>query len=92
MPKDTVAATSVTTGPLPSSRKVYIAGECHPELRVAMREIDLSSPDEPPLRVYDPSGPIPTPRRGSTSEAACPASERSGLARVAMSRNTMAVP
>jgi phosphomethylpyrimidine synthase len=61
MPKDTVAATSVTTGPLASSRKVYIEGAGHPELRVAMREIDLSSQDEPPLRVYDPSGPYTDP-------------------------------
>ena len=49
---------SVTTGPLPGSRKVYVAGERHPELRVPMREINLSpSASEPPLRVYDPSGP-----------------------------------
>jgi phosphomethylpyrimidine synthase len=61
MPKDTVAITSVTTGPLPSSRKVYVQGECHPDLRVAMREIDLSSEDEPPLRAYDPSGPYTDP-------------------------------
>ena len=48
----------VTTGPLPASRKVHIAGTHHPEIRVAMREIDLDpSAQEPPLRVYDPSGP-----------------------------------
>ena len=61
MPKDTAAVASVTTGPLPSSRKVYVEGERHPELRVAMREIDLSSPDERPLAVYDPSGPYTDP-------------------------------
>ncbi len=61
MPKDTVALASVTTGPLPSSRKVYVEGERHPELRVAMREIDLSSPDERPLAIYDPSGPYTDP-------------------------------
>ncbi len=52
----------VTTGPLPASRKVHIAGTHHPRLRVAMREIDLApSAKEPPLRVYDTSGPYTDP-------------------------------
>jgi phosphomethylpyrimidine synthase len=47
----------VTTGPLPSSRKVHVPGQLHPDVRVAMREIDLEpSSGEPPLRVYDASG------------------------------------
>ena len=47
----------VTTGPFPSSRKVYVAGKRHGDLRVAMREIDLeASANEPPVRVYDTSG------------------------------------
>ncbi|MEE3622834.1 phosphomethylpyrimidine synthase ThiC [Nitrospirillum sp. BR 11752] len=53
---------AVTTGPLPASRKVHIPGTLHPDLRVAMREIDLSpSANEPPVRVYDPSGPYTDP-------------------------------
>ncbi|HEV2545859.1 MAG TPA: phosphomethylpyrimidine synthase ThiC [Stellaceae bacterium] len=53
---------SVSTGPLPASRKVYVAGSRHRDLRVAMREIDLSpAAKEPPLRVYDPSGPYSDP-------------------------------
>ncbi|MCW8836866.1 MAG: hypothetical protein OQJ99_10955, partial [Rhodospirillales bacterium] len=32
---------SVTTGPIPGSRKTHIKGERHPDLRVAMREIPL---------------------------------------------------
>jgi phosphomethylpyrimidine synthase len=48
----------VTTGPLPSSRKVHASGRLYPELRVPLREIDLSpASGEPPLRVYDTSGP-----------------------------------
>ena len=48
----------VTTGPLPASRKVYVPGTVHGDIRVAMREIDLeSSAKEPPVVVYDPSGP-----------------------------------
>ncbi|MBL8668970.1 MAG: phosphomethylpyrimidine synthase ThiC [Rhodospirillales bacterium] len=58
MPKDaTLSTASVTTGPLPASRKVYVAGERFADVRVAMREIALSAPDEAALRVYDPSGP-----------------------------------
>jgi phosphomethylpyrimidine synthase len=52
----------VTTGPLPSSRKVHVPGHLHPDVRVAMREIDLEpSSGEPPLRVYDASGPYSDP-------------------------------
>ena len=48
----------VTTGPLPGSRKVHVAGSLHPEIRVAMREVALDpSANEPPVRIYDPSGP-----------------------------------
>ncbi|MBX6368747.1 MAG: phosphomethylpyrimidine synthase ThiC, partial [Rhodospirillales bacterium] len=63
MPEGTIgSAFTVSTGPLPSSRKVYVAGKLHPELRVAMREIDLEkSAGEPPLRVYDSSGPYTDP-------------------------------
>ncbi|UUL81898.1 phosphomethylpyrimidine synthase ThiC [Sphingomonas qomolangmaensis] len=43
----------VTTGPIRGSRKIHVG-----PLNVAMREIVLDpSCDEPPLRVYDPSGP-----------------------------------
>ncbi len=55
-------ALTVTTGPLPASRKVHIPGTIHPDVRVAMREIDLHpSANEPPVRVYDPSGPFSDP-------------------------------
>ena len=53
---------AVTTGPLPSSRKIHVAGTLFPELRVAMREVDLTaSAGEPPVRVYDASGPYTDP-------------------------------
>ena len=48
----------VTTGALPGSRKIHVPGTLFPDLRVAMREIKLEdSAGEPPVRVYDPSGP-----------------------------------
>jgi phosphomethylpyrimidine synthase len=63
MPEGTIQQNfAVSTGPLPASRKIHVAGERHKDLRVAMREIDLTpAAKEPPLRVYDPSGPYSDP-------------------------------
>ncbi|WP_066549191.1 MULTISPECIES: phosphomethylpyrimidine synthase ThiC [unclassified Sphingomonas] len=52
----------VTTGPIRGSRKVHVAAPQNPAVRVAMREIHLEpSSGEPPLRVYDTSGPYTDP-------------------------------
>ena len=52
----------VVSESFPASRKVYRSGTLHPGLRVPMREIDLNpSAQEPPLAVYDPSGPYTDP-------------------------------
>ena len=54
--------TEVTTGPLPASEKIFLPGMLHPELRVPMRRIALHpSADEPPVTVYDCSGPYTDP-------------------------------
>ncbi len=56
------APETVTTGPFPNSRKILVNGALHPEMAVAMREIALDpSADEPPVRVYDASGPYSDP-------------------------------
>ncbi|NKJ97149.1 phosphomethylpyrimidine synthase ThiC [Rhizobium leguminosarum bv. viciae] len=48
----------VTTGPLPASAKVLKAGTIHPDIRVPMRQIALHpTSGEPPVTVYDSSGP-----------------------------------
>nr|WP_310524387.1 phosphomethylpyrimidine synthase ThiC [Polymorphobacter sp.] len=48
----------ITTGPLPGSRKIHIPGTLFPDIRVAMREVALEpSANEPPVRIYDTSGP-----------------------------------
>ena len=56
--------------PLPNSRKIHIVGS-RPDIRVPMREIQLSPTHEspgalprvnPPLRVYDTSGPYSDPQ------------------------------
>ncbi|PWC43511.1 phosphomethylpyrimidine synthase ThiC [Azospirillum sp. TSO22-1] len=59
MPRDlTDPNFSVSTGPLPASQKVYVPGERG--VRVAMREICVGG-GEPPVRVYDASGPYTDP-------------------------------
>ena len=53
-----LAPFKVTTGPLAGSHKIYSSPETAPDLRVPLREIPLSpEANEPPVRVYDPSGP-----------------------------------
>src|SRR6266850_6607168 len=50
---------------LPNSRKVYVPGELHPEIKVPFREISLAPTKtmngeievNEPVRVYDTSGP-----------------------------------
>ncbi len=48
---------TVTTGPIQGSRKVYASPKGRPDIRVPFREIQLTDPNEPAVRVYDPSGP-----------------------------------
>jgi phosphomethylpyrimidine synthase len=52
----------ITTGELPASRKIYVEGQLHPDVRVPMREISVHpTAGEPPLPVYDSSGPYTDP-------------------------------
>ena len=49
---------TVTTGPITGSRKIYSAPDGHPEIVVPFRQIVLDpSANEPPLNLYDTSGP-----------------------------------
>ena len=65
---DEARLSAITCGPLPASRKVYLPGALYPFLRVPMREIAQTptqqhgpsssrSLDNPPVTVYDTSGP-----------------------------------
>jgi len=54
-------ADTVTTGPLPSSHKIYLTPDEATDIRVPVREITLSSPLEPPVHVYDTTGPYTDP-------------------------------
>ena len=57
-----LATPKVTTGPIAGSRKIYARPDAAPDLKVPLREIVLdASSGEPPLPVYDPSGPYTDP-------------------------------
>src|SRR5438874_12580107 len=63
-PKDSIEPPA-SDAPLPKSRKVFVAGQIHPDLRVPFREISLAPTKtmsgeievNEPVRVYDTSGP-----------------------------------
>ena len=62
----------VTTGPIRGSRKIHVG-----PLKVAMREITLEpSANEPPVRVYDTSGPYTDPAATIDIKAGLPALRR----------------
>ena len=62
---------AITRGPIPGSHKIYVAGERYPEIRVPFREIMLhptparepggNETPNPPVFVYDTSGPYTDP-------------------------------
>ncbi|WP_459210016.1 phosphomethylpyrimidine synthase ThiC [Aquimarina rhabdastrellae] len=70
--QDTAPKHKITTTPFPNSKKIYVEGKIHPQLKVAMREITLSdtidsltkkkTPNEP-VTVYDTSGPYTDPTK-----------------------------
>jgi phosphomethylpyrimidine synthase len=69
---------------LPASKKVFVAGTIHPDVRVPMREIEVSptksytgaiTPNDP-VRVYDCSGPWGDPNFNGTSDEGLPAMRR----------------
>ncbi|PRX10730.1 UNVERIFIED_ORG: hydroxymethylpyrimidine synthase [Martelella mediterranea] len=64
---------TVTTGPLPASRRVWHKGMLHPDIRIPMREIDVHpSAGEPPVTVYDSSGPYTDPQADIAIESGLP--------------------
>ncbi len=71
--KDTSPQEGIITRKLfPKSKKIYVQGKIHPQIKVAMREIELSdtvdattkkrTPNEP-VTVYDTSGPYTDPNK-----------------------------
>ncbi len=68
MTKSKISQEGLTTGPFPSSKKIYEHGEIH-DIKVAHRSIELSETktsegeiiQNPPITVYDTSGPYTDP-------------------------------
>jgi len=68
-----ISAPKVTTGPLPASAKIFRPGVLHPEIRVPLRQIALHpSAGEPPVTVYDSSGPYTDPEATIAIERGLP--------------------
>src|SRR6202012_249414 len=60
--KSAARPSSVTTGPIAGSRKIYTSPAGRPDINVPFREIALDpSAREEPVRVYDCSGPYTDP-------------------------------
>ncbi len=79
---------AVTTGPLPSSRKIFANPDAAPDLNVPLREIMLSeNAGEPNLPVYDTSGPYTDPTVTIDVNPACRAIASHGSRSAAASRN-----
>ncbi|MDP3491136.1 MAG: phosphomethylpyrimidine synthase ThiC [Phenylobacterium sp.] len=58
----TLDADAIPTGERPGSKKVYEAGRLWPDIRVPFREVAVhESAGEPPVTLYDPSGPYTDP-------------------------------
>ena len=52
----------IPTGPRAGGVKVYVAGELYPDIRVPFREVAVhASANEPPVTMYDSSGPYTDP-------------------------------
>ncbi len=53
---------TIPTGERAGSRKVYVGGELYPDIRVPFREVAVHpSANEPPVTIYDSSGPYTDP-------------------------------
>ncbi|MDX1751511.1 MAG: hypothetical protein R3271_14485, partial [Methylophaga sp.] len=82
---ETAQVDAAAIQPLPASRKVYVEGS-RPDIRVPFREITLSptktsSIDEenPPLLVYDTSGPYTDPAANNDLRKGLPALRRAWI-------------
>jgi len=80
------AKPSVTTGALPASTKMFTSPKDAPDIRVAHREVELHpSAMEPPVRIYDTSGPYSDPT--AERRRVCHGRARTGYWRGGMWKN-----
>jgi len=70
----------VTTGPLPASKKIFTSPEGFDGMKVPFREIALhETAKEPPVRVYDTSGPYTDPTVAIDVEKGLPRSREAWI-------------
>ncbi len=68
-----LASPKVTTGPISGSRKTYTTPAAAPDLRVPLREVPLTeTAGEPPVPLYDTSGPYTDPNAALEVEKGLP--------------------
>ncbi|MGI9243461.1 MAG: phosphomethylpyrimidine synthase ThiC [Verrucomicrobiales bacterium] len=83
-PKDEIPDESASDSLFPNSKRITVQGKLHPEVNVAMREISLAATnlptgeteENPPVRVYDTSGPWGDPEFDGNVEEGLPALRR----------------
>ena len=82
---ETAQVDAAAIAPLPGSRKVYVEGS-RPDIRVPFREISLSptkttgiDEENPPLLVYDTSGPYTDPEANNDLRKGLPALRRAWI-------------
>ncbi|WP_342381624.1 phosphomethylpyrimidine synthase ThiC [Myxococcus stipitatus] len=82
----------ISRGPLPASRKVFVSGTLHPDVRVPLREIsqtptrhghgsDARETANPPVHVYDSSGPYTDPAADIDLRRGLPAAREAWILR-----------
>jgi phosphomethylpyrimidine synthase len=87
--KSTIRPSSVTTGPIAGSRKIYTSPEGRPDILVPFREIALDpSAKEEPYRAYDCSGVYTDPSVTIDLEAGLPPIRAEWLAKRGFDRIT----
>jgi phosphomethylpyrimidine synthase len=80
--KSPARPSTVTTGPIAGSHKIYTSPASHPDIRVPFREIALDpSAREEPYRAYDCSGPYTDPGVPIDLSAGLPPIRREWIAR-----------
>src|SRR6266496_2944252 len=93
---DSVDSVHSVEKPLPNSRKVYVGGKIHPDIRVPFREISLAPTKSingeievnEPVRVYDTSGPWGDPDFHGDVTQGLPALRANGSATAVTWKNT----
>ena len=88
--KTAARPSSVTTGPIAGSRKIYTSPDGRPDIHVPFREVALEpTAREEPYRAYDTSGPYTDPAITIDLEAGLPPVRAEWIAKRGFDRTTV---